>query len=136
LENSSIWNLNDSSIPEFFLLDGNYEFERAANLEINLTEQINLQSLIFPLNIETVIAFSLNQKNAQIGKVISFDDIMVVVHLYNRIVQPKLIIWNITEPQQIMTIERKLVIKTNLVFTKKGNLKKNCIKSLGNYEFI
>jgi hypothetical protein len=61
---------------------------------------------------------------------------MVVVHLYNQIVQPKLIIWNITEPQQIMTIERKLVIKTNLVFTKKGNLKKNCIKSLGNYEFI
>jgi hypothetical protein len=64
LENSSIWNLNDSSIPEFFLLDGNYEFERAANLEINLTEQINLQSLIFPLNVETVIIFSLSQKNA------------------------------------------------------------------------
>jgi hypothetical protein len=136
LENISIWNLNHPSIPDIFLLDEDHIFERAADLEINLEQQINLQGLIFPLTIGMIIAFSINQKDVQIGKTIFFDNISVTVHIYKPFIKAKLITWSLTEPEQMLTVERKLIIKTNLLFTKKGNLKKKCIKGMAIYNFM
>jgi hypothetical protein len=36
----------------------------------------------------------------------------------------------------LLTVKRKLIMKTNLMFIKKGNLKKKCIKSVKSYNFI
>ena len=68
-------------------------------LDVNLEQQIVLQELIFPLNINMIVAFSLNQKKLEIGKVVSFDNSNVIIHLFKNILQSKLIIWTVSEPQ-------------------------------------
>lgn len=50
-----------------------------------------------PINM--IIDFSLNQKKLEIGKVVSFDNSNVIIHLFKNILQSKLIIWTVSEPQ-------------------------------------
>ena len=57
-----------------------------------------------------IIAFSSNQKKLEIGKIVSFDNSNVIIHLFKNILQFKLIIWTVSEPQQLQTISRKLII--------------------------
>ena len=50
-----------------------------------------------PINM--IIDFSLNQKKLEIGKIVSFDNSNVTIHLFKNILLSKLIIWTVSEPQ-------------------------------------
>ena len=47
LEN--IWDLSDPEIPEMWNLEEDHEFERPAEIRVNLDQQIFLQGMLFPL---------------------------------------------------------------------------------------
>jgi hypothetical protein len=42
--NENIWKLSDPTIPTMYISGDNHEFERPANIQINLKQQIQLSS--------------------------------------------------------------------------------------------
>ena len=45
----NIWDLSESGIPDMWELGENHQFERSAEIRINIEQQMQLQEMIFPL---------------------------------------------------------------------------------------
>ena len=100
----NIWILeNNEKIPMIYDRTGNFHFERPAQINVDIFEQIELSNLILPLIINENIAYKLDisSSNAQFGKVMHF--------------------WILGSTNEVQILDRKLVVKTGIQFLKPTN---------------
>jgi hypothetical protein len=63
------------------------------------------------------------------------DDAQAKVQIYNKIDEGNKMKWILDEDSEVVTIERKLVFKVGLKFTKKNTINSRLLKNLSNYVF-
>jgi hypothetical protein len=131
---NNIWNLTNLLIPDMFEMGDNFEFERPAQIQINLVQQLSLANLNIPLQIDDVVAFSTDGKVAQIYKITSFNDITFCGKRFKKIIiKDKPVTWALSKVITLKNADRKKIVRVGLLFTKKWKLKKNSIKYLNSY---
>ena len=118
------------------LFDENYQFERPANIRINFDEQINLGSLLYPLEIDDNIAFLVVDNKIQLGKIKSFNDETATIVIFLKETTTNGNFFKLSEHNECKTVLRSTIIKTGIQFTKKFTLKKTTLKQLRAYIVI
>ena len=102
-----------------------------ASIEVNLEEQIKAANFLYPLEEQgNIIYIDAPQSiQAHVAKVIQFSDDTTIVRNYTQQSHPKGSKWILNETAPTTTINRTLVIKTKIQFTKANTIKSRCLKN-------
>ena len=115
------------------LLDNNYTFERPASVDINKEQQISLARIVYPLNLNETVAFKVDASHIQLEKVEHFDEENAFLHIYLKETQRDKVTFSLILDEPLKIIDQKMVIKSEIIFTKQKKLKKVILKHFQNY---
>ena len=117
-----------------FFLGEPFEFERPAQIQINLSQQLILANLNMPLKVDDVVAFSMDTKTVKLYKIVSFTSTTFCGIQFKKILtSDKLVTWLLSKSVNLKNVDCKKIVKTGLLFTKKWKLKKKSLKYLNSY---
>jgi hypothetical protein len=135
----NIWSFeNNEKVPTLYDTSGDYRFKRPANIVVDELKQLELSNTLLPIKLTENIIFKEEEKstNANIGYVIQISETHVTVKKYIRKETEKNIYWNLPDENNenlTLTIDRKLVVKTGIQFTKAKKLKQSSRKNIQNF---
>jgi hypothetical protein len=111
-------------------------WEKPGRLIVNIIEQTNLASAIHSLTLNMTVAFKVDAKHIQFGKVLSFTDINASLQIFLSSKQNDKITFELTDEVNTIVINRESVIRTEISFTKQKTLKKVIAKHFQDYIII
>ena len=154
----NIWDISFPNIPQMnsFENEVHPQFERPAQIQINMEQQVHLSSqvvfslkpgilsIIFENNNLTIYFIgenimycsTLGSKTLLVAKVDEvISDTEAKVQIYEKKLAGNKFMYFLPPQNTFVTINRKLVHKVGVQFTKGGNLKKRVVNQLSSYKF-